>query len=327
MQINLDAGSEKPLYQQLADAICTQVQSGALAGGQQLPTVRELAAQLSVAHGTVKHAYADLMQQGVLEMRQGRGTFVRARQSAAQPGKKERAMRAIDAMLDELESLPLSPREIEIFFELKLRERAGEAVPHVGVVAGSPEELYEICRFLDGFSDIRVSRLLRSDVLRSPRGVDRGVDVVVADAAHCEELRLSVPDYSKVTGVSLQPSLAAVAEIARAASGRMAVLAVSEQHLAVMCGVCREAGVETLDAAVLGDNAGVRRALEHADALLIPEGCQTLCGSAQYAPVAAFRQGDRTVIPFRRELDGGSVRELEKRVENMRIILKDTILS
>ncbi len=50
--------------------------SGALAGGHQLPTVRQVAVDLSINPNTVVRAYRELEIRGVLETQQGTGTFI-----------------------------------------------------------------------------------------------------------------------------------------------------------------------------------------------------------------------------------------------------------
>lgn len=63
-------------YTRLADAIREAVATGALASGERLPAVRDLAYRLSVTPGTVARAYSRLTDAGMLEAGVGRGTFV-----------------------------------------------------------------------------------------------------------------------------------------------------------------------------------------------------------------------------------------------------------
>jgi GntR family transcriptional regulator len=67
-----------PAYRRLAEALARQVSEGTIAVGSALPTERSLAEQLGVARVTVRAAYRSLCEAGVLETRQGSGTFVRA---------------------------------------------------------------------------------------------------------------------------------------------------------------------------------------------------------------------------------------------------------
>ena len=78
MIVEIDPGSLVPPYEQLRAQIADLVAAGALAPGARLPAVRQLAADLGVAPGTVARAYRELEQGGVLEARGRHGSFVAA---------------------------------------------------------------------------------------------------------------------------------------------------------------------------------------------------------------------------------------------------------
>ena len=75
-QIQLNPGSDAPLYKQLAESIRALVNSGTLGVGERLPPTRELAARLGLNRTTVSAAYAMLEKSGLLEGHVGRGSFV-----------------------------------------------------------------------------------------------------------------------------------------------------------------------------------------------------------------------------------------------------------
>src|ERR1700737_4847417 len=72
----LNPKSGVPIYRQIQDLIRYGVASGLLSPGEQLPTVRALAVELSVNPNTVIKAYTELERSGVLTTEQGTGTFV-----------------------------------------------------------------------------------------------------------------------------------------------------------------------------------------------------------------------------------------------------------
>jgi GntR family transcriptional regulator len=76
LQFSLDLHSGVPVYRQIIDQVSGGIATGALAGGDQLPTVRQLAVDLSVNPNTVIRAYRELEIRGVLETQQGTGTFI-----------------------------------------------------------------------------------------------------------------------------------------------------------------------------------------------------------------------------------------------------------
>ena len=74
--VRIDQHAAKPLFDQLRTQIIDGVRDGTLPPGTRLPTVRELAAQLSLAVNTVARAYRELEAAGILETRGRFGTFV-----------------------------------------------------------------------------------------------------------------------------------------------------------------------------------------------------------------------------------------------------------
>jgi GntR family transcriptional regulator len=72
----LDLRSGVPVYRQLIDQVLGAMAAGTLAPGDQLPTVRQVAVDLSINPNTVVRAYRELEIRGTLETQQGTGTFV-----------------------------------------------------------------------------------------------------------------------------------------------------------------------------------------------------------------------------------------------------------
>src|SRR5438270_9162376 len=72
----LDPHSGVPVYRQIIDQVLAGMASGSLAGGDQLPTVRQVAVDLAINPNTVVRAYRELEIRGVIETQQGMGTFV-----------------------------------------------------------------------------------------------------------------------------------------------------------------------------------------------------------------------------------------------------------
>jgi len=75
-QVRLDLRSGVPVYRQIIDQVLVAIASGALSSGDQLPTVRQLAVDLSINPNTVMRAYRELEIRGILTTQQGTGTFI-----------------------------------------------------------------------------------------------------------------------------------------------------------------------------------------------------------------------------------------------------------
>lgn len=72
----LDMRSGVPVYRQIIDQVLGGIAAGTLTAGHQLPTVRQVAVDLSINPNTVVRAYRELEIRGVLETQQGTGTFI-----------------------------------------------------------------------------------------------------------------------------------------------------------------------------------------------------------------------------------------------------------
>ncbi len=71
----IDVHSGVPIYRQLMDQITQQILAGQVQPGEQLPTVRELAARLKINPMTISKAYSLLESNGILERQRGVGLF------------------------------------------------------------------------------------------------------------------------------------------------------------------------------------------------------------------------------------------------------------
>lgn len=83
------SGGPGPLYRQLATAIARTVERGAIAHGSRLPSERALATALSISRGTALAAYDELVADGLIERRQGSGTYAIDPQRLALPAGRE----------------------------------------------------------------------------------------------------------------------------------------------------------------------------------------------------------------------------------------------
>ena len=93
--IVIDHNSKTPVYEQIKVQILSLITSGALSPGDKLPSLRTLAADLSLNFNTIKKVFAQLESDGVIVTIQGKGCFVAdtARDNRAILDKAEAALR------------------------------------------------------------------------------------------------------------------------------------------------------------------------------------------------------------------------------------------
>ena len=118
----VDPRSGVPIYLQIVEQVKRSVALGVLAPGEQLPTVKQLAADLVVNPNTVARAYRDLERDGIIQTMPGRGSFVAGNETVA--GAKRAVADVADQALiqavREARSMGLARNDLKAFFERAL---------------------------------------------------------------------------------------------------------------------------------------------------------------------------------------------------------------
>ncbi len=122
MWLDVNPSSGVPLYVQIVDQIREAVARGVLSPGERLPSVRDLAHQLTINPNTAARAYQELEKKGVVVTRQGRGTFVC---KDYQPRRRESLWEGIDALIGQLvvQALWAQVTESELVERVKMKYR------------------------------------------------------------------------------------------------------------------------------------------------------------------------------------------------------------
>lgn len=114
MEFFLSTSSGTPIYKQIITQVQHMVASGRIRPGDELPSVRVLAHQLTVNPNTIARAYKDLETMGLLVSRQGAGTFVSdAGSPLARREKRRIILEQIDALLAQAHQLGISNDELQ----------------------------------------------------------------------------------------------------------------------------------------------------------------------------------------------------------------------
>src|SRR5580700_10269667 len=110
----VDPHSGVPIYLQLIEQVKRSVALGVLAPGEQLPTVKQLATDLTINPNTVARVYRELERDSVIETSPGRGSFIRgdgAVKNAARAA-ADVAAATIDAAVREAKSIGVAPAAV-----------------------------------------------------------------------------------------------------------------------------------------------------------------------------------------------------------------------
>ena len=128
MKLTIDPESSVPIYIQIEDSIHSLIAAGQIQPGEQLPTIRELAANIRVNLNTVARAYFELDREGVISTQRGKGTFVSGVPDQKQIEKKRQKLlySIIETALKEASNLGYSVDEIKTTFEEQINKWLSE---------------------------------------------------------------------------------------------------------------------------------------------------------------------------------------------------------
>ena len=109
--IHLDYRDARPIYTQIGDGIREQIRSGILNPGDKLPSVRDLATQLTINPNTIQRAYRELEHEGYVYGVPGKGWFA-ARQITAREERMAMLWETLEQTAQELRFLGVSPEAL-----------------------------------------------------------------------------------------------------------------------------------------------------------------------------------------------------------------------
>ena len=107
--VHLDYRDARPIYSQIIDGLQTQIKAGILCPGDKLPSVRELAAQLTINPNTIQRAYRELEAQGWIATVPGKGCFVC---KGPETDEKDRLLAEFSKTAAALNALGVTTREL-----------------------------------------------------------------------------------------------------------------------------------------------------------------------------------------------------------------------
>lgn len=107
----LNPRDAKPIYLQIKEQYIRFIVSGVLGAGEKLPSVRQLATQLSINPNTIQRAYAELEAEGYCYSQAGRGSFV-AQRTDWDTSRRDALIAQLQSTAQALRSLGMSEAEL-----------------------------------------------------------------------------------------------------------------------------------------------------------------------------------------------------------------------
>jgi GntR family transcriptional regulator len=124
---HLSTHSNLPPYLQIVEQVRQALLGGVLRPGDRLPTVKEVVGSLAINPNTVLKAYRDLEREGLVEGRQGVGTFVMRRPDGPPPREQAALKRSLEAWVTRAQGAGLADADIESMLRSVLVSAANEA--------------------------------------------------------------------------------------------------------------------------------------------------------------------------------------------------------
>ncbi len=144
-RIQLDANSKRPLRKQLIDQLRYLIATGHYNVNETLPSTRALGDQLDISFHTVRKAYQELEQEGLLESKVGSGYTVQERTPLSKSQRIERGAKVVNEALQTLVGLGLSEAEIESLFQEQANLLDHSSLERKLLVVGPHHELNAMC--------------------------------------------------------------------------------------------------------------------------------------------------------------------------------------
>ncbi len=143
--IAIDRTSNTPVHEQLVEQLRYLIASGHFPVDETMPSTRMLAGQVGVSFHTVRKAYQQLGQEGLLEARVGSGYRVKERAPLSKGERIERGASVVQDALQKLIGLGLHEAEVEYLFQEQFDLMTGVRSGHKLVFAAPYREMADLC--------------------------------------------------------------------------------------------------------------------------------------------------------------------------------------
>lgn len=122
--VKIDYRDPRPIYEQVVDGIEELALHGALPPETQMPSVRQLAMELSVNPNTIQRAYAELERRNILYAAKGRGNFISDNLTALRAQRLDEIGEEITALAAEARALGADDARLQGWIQMKGESKA-----------------------------------------------------------------------------------------------------------------------------------------------------------------------------------------------------------
>jgi len=229
-----------PIYLQVKDFILEKVKSGEYQPGFKIPTERELSTLLEISRNTVSAAYKELLLEGVLEARQGRGTFVTLPSvdgmgPETRGSRRGRLIRVIDDAMAKAVDLGFTVDQFSAIVNIRAIEK-NHAIKtlRVAVIDCAVEYIQRFMRQIGQTANVCFESVVLSDLATGTVSIEllSACDVVVTTLEHQAVVAGLMGNTNKLLAVATVPNLEAVIKLARLpVNAKVAIVARTKEFM------------------------------------------------------------------------------------------------
>ncbi len=321
-KIVVDREIETPIYRQIIEQVTLMIKKGFLKPGSKLPPERELANSISMARGTVKKAYEELQRNKVVEVIQGRGTFVSKRQDVLAEGRKDRAIKLINNLLSELDQMNFSHREINTFIHILLMQReSSNKDVKVAAVDCNPEALEIFKKQLSYISHVKLFKFLLDDINNSNNAgkTFENYDLILTTSTHYSELHGILPALKeKIMQAAVSPGQQTVIDIATITnSADIGILCISKKFLNIIRNTLKSFQIDMKKVSYIfgNDRADIGPFIYSKNVLIIPP--DGVIEKRYEDEIKSYRERGGIVIKFDYQIERGSLIYIEEQISKI----------
>jgi len=301
-----------PIYLQVKNLVLEKVKSGEYQPGFKIPTERELSTGLGISRNTVSAAYKELLLEGVLEARQGRGTFVKATSNEvdheASGSRRGRLIRIIDDAMAKVLELGFTVDQFTAIASIRAIEKT-KAIKElrVAVVDCTAEYIKRFMSQIGQSANVCFEAVVLSELIagKIPTELLSACDVVVTTLEHQAVVAGLMGNTNKVLAVATVPNLEAVIKLARLpVNTRVAVVARTKEFMERLESLLAKAAINYLDLVLIqsADPKEIRSLVAGYSVVIVSEERELL--------VNQLVTDHQEVIAFYYEIDRGSLNQV-----------------
>lgn len=285
-----------------------RIRTGAYPEGSQLPTVRDLAHELSVNKNTIVRAYQALERKGFLELIRGRGAFVRAR--APVLGEMDsRWLARLDELVSDAKQRGLTRELVLSEITARVDTIFGQGDLRLAFIECNQQDIDEMATQLAGAVHHPFEGLLLSEFVKHPKRYASEYDLIITTFYHLNEVNRSLGEgkHENLVAVHAMPNHDALLNLARLYSPIIGLVAALPSVVDTLTHIVNMYHPNaTIIGALIDDTPRVKTLLRKADAAVI---------TRAFAPQLLRFKPEIPVVVVTFTIDQQSVEYLQNRIQ------------